>query len=113
MSKLMDVRQVANEEKRDMLNRGTEYRKVTAVLTSTLVNDLVSSGLSKPPSRANLVRLIKLKYNVNDERAEDVAKSVKVHFSRVKDRERLADLYAQARKRLDDKNRVKRNGVLK
>ena len=96
MGKLVDVRVAANEEKRDMLKRGTPYRKTTAVYTSRLVNDLVSSGYSKNLSKEDLAKIVKAKYNVNDDRVDDVVKSVLVHHTRVNDKERLAKYYEKA-----------------
>lgn len=103
MRKHLDVRTVANAEKREMLNKGTPYRKVTAVYTSRLLNELISSEYSSGLSKDELVKLIKDKYHLNDERAADVAKSVLVHFSKVNDRDRLAKYYQKA----DEKMNVK------
>ena len=48
--------------------------------------------------------MLKEKYHVNDERANDVAKNVMVQVARVGDRERLAEYYDEARKRLRNRD---------
>ncbi|MDQ0428567.1 ABC-type uncharacterized transport system ATPase subunit [Planomicrobium stackebrandtii] len=107
MSKLLDVRAAANEEKRDMVKRGTPYRRSTAVYASHFLNDLVSSNHPVPLSRAELVNMVQVKYNVDNDRAQDVAKNVHVQVARVRDRERLAKFYKEADKRLKSKERNK------
>lgn len=96
MKKLADVRANVNREKRAMFNHGTSYRLTTAVYASRLLNELVSSNQFEVVSRQDLLNMVKKKYNLNDERANDVAKSVHVHMKRVNDRERLARYYHRA-----------------
>lgn len=104
MPKMLDVRAEANAEKRDMLKRGTSYRRSTAVYTSRLLNELTSHKNTNQLTKSELVRMMKEKYQVDDERANDVAKNVLVQVARVGDRDRLAEYYEEARKRLRNRD---------
>ena len=104
MPKVMNVRAEANAEKREMVKRGTPYRRSTAIYTSWLLNELTSHTNTNHLTKSNLVRMLKEKYHVNDERANDVAKNVMVQVARVGDRERLAEYYDEARKRLRNRD---------
>lgn len=103
MKKVLDVRTAANAEKRKMLNNGTPYRKATAVYTSRLLNELISSEYPAGMPKDELVKLIQHRYQLNDERAADVAKSVLVHFAKVSDSKRLAKYYQKADEKLNVK----------
>ena len=96
MKKHADIRAGVNREKRNMLQRGTTYRKKTAIYASRLLNDLVISNLSLNVTRQELVELVKEKYNLDDERANDVAKNIHVHLRSANDRVRLAHHYQKA-----------------
>lgn len=104
MPKLMDVRAAANAEKRDMAKRGTPYRQRTAVYTSRLLNELTSHKSPGNLSKADLVRMLQEKYQVDDERANDVAKNVLVQVARVGGRDRLAEYYEKAQRRLKNRD---------
>lgn len=102
MAKLVGVRATVNREKRDMLKRGTSYRKITSVLASRLLNELVSSNQSDL-TQQELVQLVKKNYRVNDERANDVAKNVHIHIRSANDRVRLARYYQRANEIMNNK----------
>lgn len=102
MANLEEVRATVNREKRNMLKRGTSYRKITSVLASRLLNELVSSNQSDL-TQQELVQLVKKKYRVNDERANDVAKNVHIHIRSANDRVRLASYYQRANEIMNNK----------
>lgn len=51
-----------NVEKRDMVNRGTAYRRDTAILASNVLQELVSSNHALPLTKADLVQMLKTNY---------------------------------------------------
>ena len=98
MTNFVKVRASVNNDKRVLTKKGTSYRKGTAVYASRLMNDLVSSvpfNNAKTLDRQTLGRFVKLRYNVDNERADDVAKFVHVHLRSEEDEVRLADVYAE------------------
>lgn len=99
MTNFVKVRASVNNDKRVLTEKGTSYRKGTAVLASRLLNDLVSSNHdlnnNEKLSRPQLRRLVKIKYRLDNERADDVAKFVHVHLRSEQDEQRLADVYAE------------------
>ena len=103
MRTYVDVRAALNQQKRDMLKRGTTYRKRTAVLSSRLSNDLVSLG-HVVLTRQELVEFLKHNYKVDVERANDVAKNVDVYMKSANDRVRLAHYYQKADQLLNNKH---------
>lgn len=98
MTNFVKVRASVNNDKRVLSEKGTSYRKGTAVYASRLMNDLVSSvpfNSAKTLDRQTLRRFVKLRYKVDNERADDVAKFVHVHLRSEEDEVRLADVYAE------------------
>lgn len=98
MTNFVKVRASVNNDKRVLSKKGTTYRKGTAVYASRLMNDLVSSApfdKIETLDRQTLRRLVKVRYRVDNERADDVAKFVHVHLRSEEDEHRLADVYAE------------------
>lgn len=104
MQKLVRARVSLNKEKRTMSTGGTAYRKKTAIYASHLMNDLLSLNINRPINRAELVTLSKSKFNVNDERASDIAKSIDVHLKSCEDQDRLAKYYKQVDEIMSNRN---------
>jgi len=106
MKKLLIIRAVVNREKRDMLKRGTSYRKKTVIYASRLINELISSNYSSDVTREQLILLVKENFNADDERAYDVAKYLHIHLRSMDDRARLASYYQEAEERLKSINLI-------
>lgn len=103
MQKIEKARESVNREKQHMLAKGTTYRKKTAIYSSRILNDLVSSNSSHKLTRSELKQLALAKFHVNEERATDVAKSIDVHLKSVDDQDRLAKYYQTANELLQNR----------
>jgi len=98
MINLVRVRAAVNQHKRILTKDGTAYRKSTAVYASRFLNDLVSSKTTLGElelQRHTLRKMLQSKFELDKERAMDVAKFVDVHLRSDGDAERLADVYAE------------------
>lgn len=103
MQRIEKARESVNPEKQHMLAKGTTYRKKTAIYSSRLLNDLVSSNSSQKLTRIELKKQALAKFHINEERATDVAKSVHVHLKSVDDQDRLAKYYQKANEILQNR----------
>jgi hypothetical protein len=96
MKRLAKVRSLVNRDSREMLKKGTSYRKETAAYSSQLLNNLLHSEQPLELPRKEFANFVQSKLKVDPERARDVANYIQVHLKSVEDEERLSHFYKRA-----------------
>ncbi|WP_211656329.1 hypothetical protein [Planococcus alpniumensis] len=91
-------------EESEMRSRGTTYRQKTAQYVLHFFTETVQNNKPLTLSREEIRKLVLEKYQLDTDRADDVSKNIWILLAKVKDEDRLAELYSLAKERIKNRN---------